>query len=358
MDLIRTIAIVGVILLHAANDLTAQQMSSVEIYRWCTVDVYQSLGRTGVPLFIMLTGFLLLQPSKVNESLSVFFKKRVSRIALPLVFWGILYFAWDFFVDHQVLTPSFVVQGVLTGPYFQFWYIYMLIGLYLLTPFLRILVANANKNLFKYFVVLWLVGSAGLPLLGLVSAFKLDPNVLTIPGYVGYFVLGIYLVNSHVKRSILAGFMVLGVALTAIGTYIIAATIGGGTMYFFQEYLSPTMILTSVMLFMLLTNGNAPANKIEMPQNLGDNKMAGQENKSASLGSRILKLISENTLPIFLFHMMVIVTLQSGYLGITINGNTINSIIGVPLMTALTLAICLAVIVPLKKVPVLKKLIG
>lgn len=73
---------------------------------------------------------------------------------------------------------------------------------------------------------------------------------------------------------------------------------------------------------------------------------------------KLLKLISENTLPLFLFHEIILESLQKGYFGITINGNTINSIIGVPLITVITLFICLAIIVPLKKIPVLKKLLG
>jgi len=116
VDLIRTIAIVGVILLHASNDLTIQQMSILEIFRWTTVDFYQSIGRIGVPLFILLTGALLLQPSK-NESLSAFFKKRWSRIGLPWLFWGSAYFAWDFLVEHQAFTSSTIIQGLLNGPY-------------------------------------------------------------------------------------------------------------------------------------------------------------------------------------------------------------------------------------------------
>ena len=143
VDLIRTIAIVGVILLHAANDLTIQQMGQLEIVRWVTVDIYQSLGRIGVPLFVMLTGALLLQPSK-NESISVFFKKRWARIGLPFIFWGAAYFAYDFFVLHQAITTNAIVQGILTGPYYHFWYLYMLAGLYLLTPILRILVATCR----------------------------------------------------------------------------------------------------------------------------------------------------------------------------------------------------------------------
>jgi hypothetical protein len=64
-------------------------------------------------------------------------------------------------------------------------------------------------------------------------------------------------------------------------------------------------------------------------------------------------------LAIFLFHVIVLETLERGYLwGFTISGNNLNSIIEVPLLTAATLFICLAVILPLRKVPILNKLIG
>jgi surface polysaccharide O-acyltransferase-like enzyme len=158
-------------------------------------------------------------------------------------------------------------------------------------------------------------------------------------------VLGAYLVNVQVtNRKLLAGIMTLGIALTAIGTYIIAATVGGGTTYYFQEYISPTLIMSAVPLFLLLNSHKS--------------KAAVESCAKPSLIRRIMHLISENTLPIFLFHMIVIYTLQKGLLGVTLNGDVVNSIVGVPLMALLTLAICLAILVPLKKVPLLKRLIG
>ena len=342
VDLIRAMAIVGVILLHAANDLTIQQMGQLEIVRWWTVDIYQSLGRIGVPLFVMLTGALLLQPMK-NESISGFFKKRWARIGLPFIFWGAAYFAYDFLVLHQAITTNAIVQGILTGPYYHFWYLYMLIGLYLLTPILRILVAHSDIKVMKYFAILWFLGTAIIPFAGLLTTYHLDSNVLTITGMVGYFILGSVLLTVKMRRSLVVMIMSLGIALTVIGTYALAATIGGGTMFFFQEYLSPTMILASVMLFLLLTNLKPP-----------------EENKEVnpSKKNKLLKLISQNTLPLFLFHVMVLESLQAGYFGFAINGNTINSIVGVPLITVITLFICLAVIIPLKKIPLLNKLIG
>ena len=71
MDLIRTLAIVLVILLHAAIEPTqiAYQMTPDGVSLWWTVNIYDSLARPCVPLFVMLAGALLLQPSKATEAL-------------------------------------------------------------------------------------------------------------------------------------------------------------------------------------------------------------------------------------------------------------------------------------------------
>jgi surface polysaccharide O-acyltransferase-like enzyme len=343
VDLIRTVAIVGVIVLHATKDATSfQPTAQFEVLRWWMVDVYQSLSRAGVPLFAMLTGALLLQPFKEGESLRVFFRKRWVRIGLPFLFWGAAYFAWSYFVHDEALTSSFIIQGVLTGPYFHFWYLYMLVGLYLLTPILRIVVAHADRKILKYFLVVWFVGAV-LSIPGFFGVYSLDRNVFTIPLWVGYFLLGIYLLNVRVRRSILWGLMVLGFALTVIGTYAIAATVGGTLTYAFQDYFSPTTILAAVMLFLLLNTVQAPSSQA----------FAGHPKIS-----RLLSTISQNTLSIYLFHVMVIEAIQLGFLGFTLSSNTMNSIIEVPLISVITLFICLAVIVPLKKIPVVKRLIG
>jgi surface polysaccharide O-acyltransferase-like enzyme len=103
------------------------------------------------------------------------------------------------------------------------------------------------------------------------------------------------------------------------------------------------MILSAITMFLLLTTIKVHANQTET-----------QHSKI----NWVLRQISQSTLAIFLFHVIVLESLQRGYLGFTISANTLNSIIEIPLITVVTLFICLGVILPLKKVPVLKKLIG
>ncbi len=353
VNLIRTVAIVGVVLLHASGQyiLTAAQLGSLsgsQLASWGAVSIYQSIAvTTGVPLFLMMTGALLLEPTK-KESLRMFFRKRWVRIGLPLVFWGAIYFLWDFLVQGLPFSGWTILQGILNGPYSQFWYMYVLIGLYLLTPILRVFIANAEHVLVKYFIIIWAIGVAVLPCFLLITPFALNANVFVMTGYVGYFVLGTYLFTVKMDRKKLAAFTALGLALTALATYALAAAdyaYGEGTklvnMYFFQEYISPTVIFASVMLFLLFLTVKPP-----VPE------------KARSVKNRLIKLFGENTLAIFFVHVIILESIQNGYLGFTLNRSLLDPIVEIPLITVIVLFVSLAIVWALKKVPYLKSLIG
>ena len=343
MDLIRTFAIVLVIVLHASTETVTvfNQMSPEGVTLWWTTNIYDSLARPAVPLFIMLSGMLLLQPAKLNESLGVFFKKRLNRIALPFVFWGIAYFAWRAFVNGETLTTNSIVQGVLTGPYNHFWFLYLIVGLYLLTPVLRVLVAYIKRRTFSFLMILWFVGTAIVPLLGLFSDYSLNANVFIITGWLGYFLLGAYFLKTRVRPIILYTIMTLGYTWTIIGTYLIVGTIGEHVSQFFYDAASFSMIGASVALFLLLSMVSSHTLEERFPR-----------------GNRVLRLISQNTIPIYLFHVMVLESLQKGFFGFQISLSTMNPVLEIPLITVTTLLICLAVILPLKKIPIVKRLLG
>ena len=344
VDLIRVVAILSVILLHVTNLLNNQNFVPSTL-RWWTIDIYQSLGRLGVPLFVMLTGLLLLTPSKKDESITTFFKKRFTRIGLPFIFWSIIYFIWAFYIEKQPLTQDFIINGIFRGPYVIFWYIYLLVGLYFITPLLRVMLTQLTDKLYKYFLVLWATSFILTPLLNMVSN---GPSLITdcffiIPLYVGYFVIGNYLIKAQIKRRTLITTTILGIALTAIATAILDLFLEGGAIYFYHEYSSPTIILTSLALFTLLLSYK-PKNKLQT--------------QKPSWKQHILHTISKNTLPIYFLHVIIIYILNYIFSNVSLTGTAIKAIINIPIITALTLGICLLIIMPLKKIPGLKKLIG
>jgi surface polysaccharide O-acyltransferase-like enzyme len=348
VDLIRSVAVVLVILLHASIESVPNVdiMSPQGFLLWWNSNVYDSIARTAVPLFVMLTGALLLQPSKADEPLRVFFKKRWNRIGIPVLFWGVIFFVWDYTIKGQVLTLTSIVQGTLAGPYVHFWYVYVLVGLYLITPIVRVFVAHANWSIMRYFLVLWFVGTGLVSLLTLWAAISPQAvwfrvNMFLLTGLVGYFILGAYVARLQFRKWILYLGLVLGMVCTIFGTYLLVGTLGEVYGQVFLDASSFSVIIASVTLFLILAAIPNQTIQIKFPH-----------------GSRVLKVISENSLPIYLFHVIVLEALQMGYLGFKISVTTINPIVEVPLVTIVTLFICLAIIVPLKKLPYVKRIIG
>jgi surface polysaccharide O-acyltransferase-like enzyme len=348
VDLIRSVAIILVILLHVAIEPnpTLDLMSPQGVQLWWTSNVYDSIARSAVPLFIMLTGALLLQPNKVDEPLRVFFKKRWNRIGVPVIFWGAIYFVWDFTVRGQALTALSIVQGILAGPYVHFWYVYILVGLYLITPLVRVVVAHADWKIIRYFLFLWFIGTGIISLLTLYASISpqtvwFRDNVFLLTGLIGYFILGAYVAKLRFRSSILYLGLILSTVWTIVGTYFLISTLGERYSQFFLDASSFSVIIASVTLFLILA---------AIPQQTIETRFPR--------GNKLLKVISENTLPIYLFQFIIIEALQKGYLGFKISVTTINPIIEIPLLTALTLLISLAIIVSLKKLPYVKRIIG
>ena len=348
VDLIRTVAIVLVILLHASIEAVPDLdiMSSEGVQLWWASNVYNSIARSCVPLFIMLTGALLLQASKTDEPMRVFFKKRWNRIGLPVIFWGAVYLAWDFTIRGQPLTLTSFLQDLLAGPYIHFWYVYVLVGLYLITPLVRVFVSYAEWKLARYFFFIWFIGTGVAPLLTLSESIRaqatwFSDNVFILTGLVGYFILGAYIDKLRMHKSVLYLGLILSTVWTIIGTYALINKLGEFYGQFFFSASSFSVIAASISLFIILATFS---------------KQKIQERYL--FGRRALRVISENTLPIYLFHVIVLETLQGGFLGIKISVTNLNPFLEIPLVTLITLLICLAIIIPLKKIPYIKKLLG
>ena len=203
VDTIRFIAIFLIIFLHSSGypyKFLTSETTVIDIVNWFTLNFYDTIGMFGLPLFVMLTGALLLNPVKSDEPLRVFYKKRFNRIGLPFVFWTIIYFVWTFTVLDWSFTPFNVLQGLISGSYYHLWYLYVLMGLYAVTPVLRVLVKNLTRNLFTYLLILWFTGTVVTPAIHTFTDFNFNPVVFVIFDWVGYL-LGIYLINSKIHRS-------------------------------------------------------------------------------------------------------------------------------------------------------------
>jgi surface polysaccharide O-acyltransferase-like enzyme len=336
------------VLLHASNEFytTIQQTALASPVYWWSSTIYKSFALPCVPLFVILSGALLLQPSKINEPIRVFLKKRFNRIGLAFLFWSVIYLAWAFMVTQTPVTFNNVVEGALyslfSGSYYHFWFLYLIVGLYLLTPILRKIVSSKDPKILKYLIILWFMDVAVVPVIQLITGYSLNDTVFVIGGFVGYFVLGVYLQRVKIRSSILYMLFFLSFIFTIVSTWFLHFHFDSISQnYFFFGYLSVNVILASAAVFLLLSKLSANWSRNVHP-----------------LVSRGVHAIGRNTLPIYMFHLIVMETLQRGYLGFKLSLTVMNPIIGIPVITAVTLLITFGLILVMKKIPVLKTLIG
>jgi surface polysaccharide O-acyltransferase-like enzyme len=260
--------------------------------------------------------------------------------------WTAVYLAWSLYITQTPITFSNIGVGLMYdlfgGAYYPFWFIYLIVGLYLITPILRVLVAYENVKIIQYLLLLWFAGVAILPLIQMTSGYTLNTGVFLIGGWIGYFVLGSYLQRLKLRSAILYGLLILGFVWTIFGMWLMNyPLIGMQQTNYFLDYTTANVIIGSSALFMIL---------IKFRQD-----WPGSDHK---ITSRISQAISKNTLPIFLFHVIILESFERGFFGFTLNGATLNPLIEIPLITVLTLFITLGLIILMKKVPVLKKIIG
>ena len=251
LDVVRFIAMFTVVCCHCTDPFnfypgTAPNIGEIKLWG----AIYGSVLRPCVPLFVMITGALLLP---VRGDASTFYKKRIPRVFYPFLIWSVLYnlFPWitgllglnpqiilDFFpyAGEEVMQQSFSVslEYILMIPFnfsilaVHMWYIYLLIGLYLYLPVFSAWVEKASERAKLMFLLAWgvtlllpyyyqfvsnyLWGTCSWNSFGMLYAFA---------GFNGYLLLGHYLKNLEwsLKKTLAIGIpmFAVGYAVTFLG---------------------------------------------------------------------------------------------------------------------------------------------
>ncbi|OZI74375.1 acyltransferase [Bordetella genomosp. 12] len=249
LDAARWLAALAVVMLHSA----AQTVSDPAIYAsggWLAANVYDSAVRWCVPVFVMISGALLLDPQR-SLSPRAFYQRRLARIQIPLVFWTVFYLLWTTTLgrwDAGQFDFSFWPRKVAEGrPYYHLWYLYMIVGLYLFAPVVRLLYARSSVAGRK----LWVVGILGVAVLDSLyrQALGAAPGFFLtwfLP-YLGYFIAGRMIFEGQWRIPRPGWLLLAGIGLTAGGVLWLSDT--QGLNLYFYDYFSLTVPLMSLAAF-------------------------------------------------------------------------------------------------------------
>lgn len=263
-DLLRVFASFAVIVCHLAS----RQISAVAVgsQNWQVFNLYNGLVRWCVPVFVMLSGMFMLDTKKGLPLTKLLFHNCL-RILVCLMFWGGVYAV----VGYVSAGGRFTWQGLWNAVWnalrgdtrYHLWFLYMILGLYLVTPILRGFCRGAGRSELHWFFLMAFLFASVLP-----TAFELWPRLGIMPvlklwyerlgiqlvlGYVGYYVAGWYLREYTLSRVAEAFIYVLGIigaVISVWGTSVLSHAAGKLDLTLLS-YFSPNAVCFSVAIVVL-----------------------------------------------------------------------------------------------------------
>jgi surface polysaccharide O-acyltransferase-like enzyme len=318
VDLVRVVGAFLVVMAHVAFRGSGSELA--ESY-------YFIVSRVAVPLFFMVSGYLLLGK---EEPYGVFFRKRALKVIVPFLAWSVIYMLWKkegfeagFSFD---LVLSYILK-IIRGPRENhLWFFYALIGLYLFTPILRVFVARATMQDLWYFCGLWFLVTPVFSFLQEFTPLKIGFELYLVAGYTGYFVLGYLLGKLQFTRWQLY-LLIFLFFVFSIGSALLNALVKSD---YFSGYLSMNIVLMTAFAFVLLR---------EMP--IGD-RLNG-----------VLAPLSRASFGIYLVHVIVLALLEqwpvtTGWFSMG------SSVYMIPLLGLLGFFVSFVVVAILQKNPLLR----
>jgi surface polysaccharide O-acyltransferase-like enzyme len=250
-DILRILAIFGVIVVHTFPSNFSNNLLAV----WPFIISF-TVAKTCVPLFVMLSGALLLGKT---EAYKLFFKKRVRKVLIPWIIWTLIYMVWNYNFNHYVASTIsqwkyFFELTFLT----QLWFLPLIFSLYLITPFLRLIALRFARTDQKYLVLLWFIWVSVLPFLHPSPAFP-EASVAGLLAlavyYSGYFYLGFILTRLKLPQNMTIlslGIITTGIMLTFVEIFLLKNPALYPSAIF--DYFAPGIVVTSIGIFLLTSN--------------------------------------------------------------------------------------------------------
>lgn len=261
-SLTRSVACLAIVLLHTVESARLLYQEGLTPLQGTASQTVVAEVMWAVPLFLMVTGALLLDPDR-EVSIRKVWTKYIPRVAEALVVFALLFRAFDFVMNGDTGVWRILTEGLknalLGTGWAHLWYLYVLLGLYVLMPFGQMIVRGSTVKQIQYLLLVAFLFLTGVPVLEAIGIhFPVTFPVATI--YPLYLFLGWAIHSGAAKpgRKYAALVFAVTTALIAIVS-ILERTNDMPELAVFRGYSSPLVVLQSAALFALLDNIRNPA---------------------------------------------------------------------------------------------------
>lgn len=331
IDITKTIAVFGVIMIHTCSAAFSQNVAT---FGWMSTAFWGSIVRGSVPLFLMCSGALMLDPAR-KLPLKKLFTKSLPRLVSAMFFWALLYKIFHLIPDRN-FSPQALLQCLkevlVFNHEFHLYYLHIMLLVYLFLPVTRIIVAHASKEQLEYLLAVWLLLGIVVPTLrpflpevlftGILGQFPIN----LCYGSIGFGILGYYLKAFPVSQA--SGIVCAGAGLSITFGATVYCSLQQG--WLFPDFLNGNtfgVALLAIGIYGIIFSLKAQP----------DRRLA-----------QILAYCSEASFCVYLIHVFFLFLLRA--LGITTA--LLPSIVSIPLLAALIFALCIPVYYVLSKIPV------
>lgn len=193
-DQMRSFAIILVIVIHICNMIMV--IHSTGTVGWSIPAITRSFSIIAVPLFLLISGALLLNRS---YDLKDYLIHRFIRLILPVIFWGIIVMIVNLYAGPSYLAQKDNIFDIIVWFFNKgYWFSWMLISIYLFIPVINTFIKEYSFKGLEYFLSLWFIYV-------ILDSFNLYPlgqiDLSYFAGYIGFILLGYYLNNKEFRFS-------------------------------------------------------------------------------------------------------------------------------------------------------------
>ncbi len=335
IDLLKTIAIIGVIIIHTCS---GGYVNPIPSFDWVSSVFWGSIVRASVPLFFMCSGALLLNPHK-ELSLKKLYTKNLLKIVVAMIVWAMAYKVYHLYTAGTLCLSACyhaLKQVLLFEQEFHLYYLHIIIIVYVFLPITRVFIKNASRKELIYALAVWFLLGIVYPTIRFYPPFNMITGIpvqwamnMTYSA-IGYGILGYYL-SCYPPRRTISAFAVGALGFLSVFGLTVYMSIKSGYLYQnFFEGMSIGVSLLAAGIFGVCTRLSPKQNGITM---------------------KIVTRISKASFCIYLFHVFIIYFFMEHNITVSF----LPTLISIPLVALLNFALSYCCYFILSKIPVINK---